>query len=62
MNKKGTNVCFFSMDYKIASYTGVTGSSPTGKEQKFLPFSFIHNPPYLYLMAITWEQYPYNLY
>ena len=35
MNEKGTNFCTFS---------------PTEKEQKFVPFSFIHNPPYLYLL------------
>jgi len=28
---------------------GAAGSSPTEKEQKFVPFSFIHNLPYLYL-------------
>jgi len=32
-----------------ASYAGVVGSSPTEKEQKFVLFLFIHNPPYLYL-------------
>ena len=37
------------MDCVIVSYAGVTGSSPTEKEQKFAPFSFIHNPPYLHL-------------
>ena len=33
----------------LPSYAGVAGSSPTEKEQKFVPFSFIHNspPPYL---------------
>ena len=38
------------MDCVTASYAGVAGSSPTEKEQKFVPFSFIHNPPYLYLI------------
>jgi len=33
------------MDCVTALYAGVAGSSPTGKEQKFVPFSFIHNPP-----------------
>ena len=33
------------MDCMTASYAGVAGSSPTEKEQKFVPFSFIHNPP-----------------
>ena len=33
------------MDCVTASYAGVAGSSPTEKEQKFVPFSFIHNPP-----------------
>ena len=37
------------MDCVTAFHAGVAGSSPTGKEQKFVPFSFIHNPPYLYL-------------
>ena len=36
------------MDCVTASDAGVAGSSSTGKEQKFVPFSFIHNPPYLY--------------
>jgi len=40
------------MDCVTASYAGVAGSSPTGKEQKFVPFSLIHNPPYLYLMKL----------
>ena len=34
----------------MASYAGVVGSSPTENEQKFVPLSFIHNPPYLYLI------------
>ena len=38
------------MNCVTASYAGVAGSSPTEKEQKFVPFSFIHNPPYLYLI------------
>ena len=33
------------MNCVTASYAGVAGFSPTGKEQKFVPFSFIHNPP-----------------
>ena len=33
------------MDCVTASYAGVAGSSPTGKEQKFVPLSFVHNPP-----------------
>jgi len=37
------------MDCVTASYAGVAGSSPTGKEQKFVPFSFIRNPPFHYL-------------
>ena len=53
MNEKGSNFCSFSvglgldggMDSVTASYAGVAGSSPTEKEQKFVPFSFIHNPP-----------------
>ena len=36
------------MDCVTASDAGVAGSSPTWMEQKFVPFSFIHNPPYLY--------------
>ena len=40
------------MDSVTASYAGVAGSSPTEKEQKFVPFSFIHNPPYLYLIGV----------
>ena len=36
------------MDCVTASYAGVAASSPTENEQKFVPFSFIHNPPYLY--------------
>ena len=39
------------MDCVTASYAGVAGSSPTGKEQKFVPFSFVHNPPYHYLIV-----------
>ena len=38
------------MDCVTASYAGVAGSSLSEKEQKFVPFSFIHNPPYLYLI------------
>ena len=38
------------MDCLTASYAGVAGSSPTEKEQKFVPFSLIHNPLYLYLI------------
>ena len=41
------------MDCVTASYARVAGSSPTEKEQKVVPFSFIHNPPYLYLMDST---------
>jgi len=33
------------MDCVTASYAGAKGSSPTEKQQKFLPFSFIHNLP-----------------
>ena len=33
------------VDCVTAFYAGVAGSSPTEKEQKFVPFSFIHNPP-----------------
>jgi len=40
------------MDYVTVSYAGVAGSSPTEKEQKFVPFSFIHNPPSFYLVSI----------
>ena len=29
-------------------YAGVAGSNPTEKEQKFVPFSFIHETLYLY--------------
>ena len=46
MNEKGTNFCSGGrMDCATASYAGVASSSPTEKEQKFVPFSFIHNPP-----------------
>ena len=33
------------MDCVTASYAGVAGSSPTEKEQKFVPSSFDHNLP-----------------
>ena len=33
------------MDSVTASCSGVAGSSSTEKEQKFVPHSFIHNPP-----------------
>ena len=36
------------MDCVTASYVGVACSSPTEKEQKFVPLSFIHIP-HLYL-------------
>ena len=48
MNEKGTNFSSFSVG--TASYAEVAGSSPTEKQQKFVPFSFIHNPLYLYLI------------
>jgi len=38
------------MNCVTALYAGVAGSSSTQKEQKFVPFSFIHNPLYLYLV------------
>jgi len=38
------------MDCVTASYAGVAGSSATENEQKLVPFSFIRNPPYFYLM------------
>ena len=40
------------MDYVTASYAGVAGPSLTEKEQKFVPFSFIHNPPLLSLFTL----------
>ena len=40
------------MDCVTASYAGVAGSSLTEKVQKFVPFSFIHNPPLPYLYLI----------
>ena len=33
------------MNYVTASHAGVAGSSLTKKEQKFVPFSFDHDPP-----------------
>ena len=36
------------------------GSSPTDKEQKFVRFSFIHNPSYLYFIVETVWLCPYD--
>ena len=49
MNEKGTHLGE-GMDCVTALYAGVAGSSLTEKGQKFVPFSFIHNPPSLYLI------------
>ena len=37
------------MDCVTASWAGVVNPSPTEKKQKFVHFSFIHNPPPLSL-------------
>ena len=39
---------------------GVAGSSPTEKEQKFVPFSFYHNLLYHYLIASVNCPHPYS--
>ena len=40
------------MDCVTALYAGVAVSSSTEKEQEFGRFSFVHNPPYLYLRIL----------
>ena len=64
MNEIGTNFCScsvrnpfyhrgvqkFFMVCVTALYAGVMGSSPIENEHTFVPYSFIHNPLYLYLI------------
>ena len=57
MNEKGTNFCSFSVGLEPATpaYEAVTQSIPPTRYEylvggmKFVHFSFIHNPSYLYL-------------
>ena len=50
MKKAQISAPLYTSDCVTALYAEVAVQSPTEKEQKFLPFSFIYNPPCLYLI------------